>query len=275
MKSCAAISTVYAMLLGLLSATHAADAPCRSLTPAQRAIADSALRSVRIGPPCFSTVAACLDSAEHACPIAPRLQAFACWMASVDKSLDDIVFELHARYALVTDSVVHPIAPSPFPVAGDADAPVMLTAYIGAHCPMCKEVVGELYHSVTRGALRGKARLRAKPFTVRMGDKALAAADSLGAFWNYFLALGKLHRRVEERDLHGIAQELDLDLAAFKRLMNDQSLHAMLEESRREGRANGVTVTPTFFYNGHRYRGYKMPMWIEDAVEIVRECDHR
>jgi protein-disulfide isomerase len=40
---------------------------------------------------------------------------------------------------------------------------------------------------------------------------------------------------------------------------------------RKEGERVGVTVTPTFFIGGKRYRSYKDPQWVVDAALYENE----
>ncbi len=254
----------------LVSAVHIQAQYCDSLDTRQRTTAQKALKAVRIGSPCDTTLYACLHKDQQT-EFTRRLENFACWMAMVGKDAPKIETELVNRYVSLTDTTTYDIAPSPFPLAGDPNAPVRLTLYIGAHCPLCKEVTADLYQSVTGGRLRGKATLAAKPFTTNPGDMALAAADSLGVFWQYFLALGEVKTRIQHDDLLRIARELKVNMTSFKRLLKSAALAAMLRDSKQEGRMNGVSVTPTIFINAHRYQSYKMPMWIEDAVEVITQ----
>jgi protein-disulfide isomerase len=53
---------------------------------------------------------------------------------------------------------------------------------------------------------------------------------------------------------------------AFKNLLADASIRQRLEAFRKEGEINEVTVTPTFFINGKRYRSFKDPQWVVDAA---------
>jgi protein-disulfide isomerase len=77
--------------------------------------------------------------------------------------------------------------------------------------------------------------------------------------------------RPDQKLLQHLADSLGLPSRQFGRAMRSDSLIAALDEWGREGRALGVTVTPTFFINGRRYHGYKDSRWVEDAAQYERE----
>src|SRR6185437_2833102 len=52
-----------------------------------------------------------------------------------------------------------------------------------------------------------------------------------------------------------IARGIGLDMAKFERDLKDPALKKRVEQDHADGRANGVTATPTIFVDGLRYDG--------------------
>ena len=182
---------------------------------------------------------------------------------------ENMVSEMEARYQSFFSDEMYRIEPSPLPAAGDTNAPVELTVYFNASCPQCKDVILPLYYIVTHdGALQGKARLVVKPFSVSLGNRALASAAAFGKFWKYFEALAGVKQRLNKGILLGLAQEVGIPVLAFTSLLNDEMLRKTLEKSYVEARQNGVRMTPTIFVNNRRYGSYKDAVWLVDAVEV-------
>jgi predicted DsbA family dithiol-disulfide isomerase len=81
------------------------------------------------------------------------------------------------------------------------------------------------------------------------------------------MALAKVQERLDRSVLIEVAEEIGLPRKKFVRLMESGKYDVPLAQSRKEALANKVKVTPTFFIDGQRYRSYKDPRWIVDAVE--------
>jgi protein-disulfide isomerase len=55
---------------------------------------------------------------------------------------------------------------------------------------------------------------------------------------------------LKPKDLHGYAQQLDLDMARFTAEMDDHVYLQRVREHLQSGADSGVRSTPTFFVNG-------------------------
>lgn len=233
-----------------------------------RATLDSLLATVHIPECCSSSLFSCLQNRQDVCPFSRRLENFACGMVVRETPFERMVSEMDARYQSLFNDTTYRIGPSPLPTAGDTNAPVELTVYVNASCPRCKEVVLPLYYIVAHdGALQGKAKLVVKPFSVSLGNRALVSAAAFGKFWAYFEALAGVKQRLDKRILLELAREVGIPVLAFTSLMNDEKIRKTLQKSYVEARQNSVRVTPTIFVNNRRYRSYKDPVWLVDAVE--------
>jgi protein-disulfide isomerase len=96
--------------------------------------------------------------------------------------------------------------------------------------------------------------------------KAAVAADAQGHFWDMHDRLFALTRTADRAALDGIAGSLGLDVARFDRDLDDPALDARIDEDTADGKALGVTGTPTFFVNGRRVVGAQPEAVFEKAI---------
>ncbi len=263
----AALLSVVVLLSGAIRA-QMPDYCSRVEDGVPRATLDSLLLAVHIPECCSSSLLSCLRYRQDVCPFSLRLENFACGMVLRETPFERMVSELDARYQSLFSDTTYRIGLSPLPAAGDTNAPVELTVYINASCPQCKDVVLPLYYIVAHdGALQGKAKLTVKPFSASLGNRALVGAAAFGKFWPYFEALAGVKQRLDKKILLELAREVGIPVLAFTSLMNDEKIRRSLQTSYVEARRNEVRVTPTIFVNNRRYRSYKDPVWLVDAVE--------
>ncbi|MFW5813549.1 MAG: DsbA family protein, partial [Fibrobacterota bacterium] len=236
-----------------------------------QAFLDSLHGSFYVSECCSSTLSECIKEKPD-CSMAKRLVAFTSWMKDLSRSTDEMIAEaLEDRYLTFTSDSTFAIDTAGWPVAGDEDAPVTITEYYAAGCPMCKVTYKELFHAVTDGPLKGKAKLLAKPLTTIIGDQALEAAHSLGRFTDFMLILERQRGRPTKKMMLDLADSLGVNRKKFEKLMESKAVKKRLQKSRREARGNGVKVTPTFFIQNRRYRSHKATLWMIDAAEYFYE----
>ena len=83
----------------------------------------------------------------------------------------------------------------------------------------------------------------------RPAHEAARCAGSMGAYWPYHDRLFAEQPHFERADLVRYASDLRLDAAAFSRCLDDHRFAAAVAADIAEGRALGVTGTPSFFVN--------------------------
>jgi protein-disulfide isomerase len=240
------------------------------LTASQQKEFDSLATSFRI-PSCGPLSLA--EGLEHKppCRMAVYLAPFARWLVAKGKTFDETIKDCAARRDGMDTGARFPIDLTAIPIAGDETAPVTIVVYISAMCPLCKYLTSDIYREVTSGALKGKARLSAKPFSAGVGDRALLAAAYYGKYWDYIIALNNIKMRPDVPILLRVADSLGMPKDAFEKLLADTSIMQNLASFRKEGERVGVTMTPTFFIGGKRYRSYKDPHWVVDAALYENE----
>lgn len=69
---------------------------------------------------------------------------------------------------------------------------------------------------------------------------------------------------LEQKDLVGYAQSLELDVARFARELEAGTYAKRVSDDFRSGVRSGVNGTPTFFVNGERYDG----SWANEAAFV-------
>ena len=86
-------------------------------------------------------------------------------------------------------------------------------------------------------------------------SRAAEAAGRQGKFWEMHDALFARSPALTEAIAYELAEKLGLDMARFKRDLDDPKLKKRIDEDIADGRHNGVTATPTIFVDGVRYDG--------------------
>jgi protein-disulfide isomerase len=126
----------------------------------------------------------------------------------------------------------------------------------------------------------GSVRLVYKDFPLdfhagaRPAAEAARCAAAAGRFWEYHDLLFAGQPAFSREDLLGYAARLGLDRQGFARCLDQGRFRARVDRDVAEGRAAGVTGTPTFFVNGRVLRG-ALPLEhfreaVQDALEDAR-----
>ena len=233
---------------------------------------DSLMVNFKVGQCCDNMALDMCANKKPQCTIAPRLISFVLWMDSTRRVANDKIAEgLHDRYASLADAKRFPFDTAGWPATGDPKSPLTLAVYFSGTCPLCKMTYRDLYYAVTSGKLKGKALLVAKPFSANPVNNALIAAHGMGKFNDFMLELARRDTRVDEKLMLGIANDMKLDTAKFKKAIEDPALVKRVELANKEAVKNEVTHVPTFFISGQRYKSVLDSRWIVDAVEYVHE----
>lgn len=274
------LSLVLMMLaLGAASPLNeaAAQTPtCDALAPGPKAVAQAVLDAQHPYDCCDDTIARCLSGATPStCDLPRRLADHVCRLAGEGKERAAIVRSLERRaLTMMRPGRVFAIDTSDSAVAGAAGAPVVLVAYLCLTCPYCGRLLPLLHREVLTGRLAGKVALYVRLFPIRghthatEGSLAVAAAHTLGKFWDYLLHGYANHRDLSEEVLPRWAAAVGLDPAAFEAAMKRPEVRSWLVESKKEGLRNDVDATPTLFINGRRYVA---DLDLDTLVDLVLE----
>jgi protein-disulfide isomerase len=145
------------------------------------------------------------------------------------------------------------------PPRGESSAPIVVLLFSDFECPYCARVEPVL--DEVRKAFAGQVQVVFKhtPLPIHprapLAHEAAIEAGRQGRFWEMHDLLFADQQRLEKADLIARAEKLELDIQAFSAALEDGRHKAAVARDVAEGRALGVTGTPTLFVNGQRLVG--------------------
>ncbi|WP_075736275.1 DsbA family protein [Streptomyces acidiscabies] len=157
-------------------------------------------------------------------------------------------------------------------------SPVVLDVWCELQCPDCRSALGDL--RLLRERYGDRLDVRLRHFPLEKHKHAFAAAQAAeeaveqGQGWAYVEAvLGK----VEELDRRGeaflvdIARELGLDAEEFETALIDGRHMLIVDADHAEGKAIGVTGTPTYVIDDERLDGGKSQEGLRERIEEIAD----
>jgi protein-disulfide isomerase len=209
-------------------------------------------------------------NSQPSAPDFERFEAFRHWLIEKKKPCTTVVADIAQRYSTLTDTTSFGIDTTGIVFTGAKTAPVTVVMYVSMSCPLCKRLFGEMYDSLIAdpNGIGSIVRLGVKPYSTARTDRALVAAGRLGIQAVLLKALSKSEERVSEKTIGRTLDSLHGQPRKVWRLADDKSIVEYVAAAHAEAVNNGVSVTPTFFINGHRYRSYKDIRWVLDAVRF-------
>ncbi|TPQ17271.1 DsbA family protein [Streptomyces sporangiiformans] len=152
----------------------------------------------------------------------------------------------------------------------------VLDVWCELQCADCRSALDDL--RALRARYGDRLELRLRHFPLEKHKHAFAAAQAAeeaaaqGQAWPYVEAvLG----RVEELDRGGeaflveVARELGLDAEEFDTALVDGRHILIVDADQAEGKAIGVTGTPTYVIDGERLDGGKSQEGLRERVEAI------
>ncbi|HEY3354146.1 MAG TPA: thioredoxin domain-containing protein [Polyangia bacterium] len=140
------------------------------------------------------------------------------------------------------------------PTRGPADAKVDVVEFGDYQCPYCGDEQAVVTQLLT--AYDGRIRFAFKQFPLyfhtyaQQAAEAALAANAQGKFWDFHDALYAHQANLMRTDLESYAEQLGLDLDAFRAALDGHTFAADVAADVAQGTALGVPGTPTFFING-------------------------
>lgn len=266
-------ATAVCWVLMAAGAAFPAD-PCDGLTEAQQKTARRVMSEFYVYDCCDLTLAECLDQ-KPKCRLVLRLKEEVCKRVSDEQTRQVIKKALYERKnSLEPGAEKHTIDTSALDAwLGDPQSKVALVGYLDSRCPYCAQITKELHREITGGRLKGKVAFHIRPFPLKIHPHgveaaiAAAAAGRLGKFWPFLMAEYAHFDDYDGGKLAEWAGEVGLDGKEFDKLIADKATKNIVVESKKEGIANGVDETPTFFVNGKRYTADTSLEYMVDALE--------
>ncbi len=145
------------------------------------------------------------------------------------------------------------------PSRGAATGRVVILLYSDFECPFCARVEPVLQE--VRKAFEADVQVVFKhsplpihPHAPLAHEAALEAARQ-GRFWEMHDLLFANQQRLEQQHLVGYAEQLGLDMAAFREALSDRRHKAAVDRDVAEAWALGLNSTPTLFVAGRKLPG--------------------
>lgn len=155
-------------------------------------------------------------------------------------------------------------------------APVVLDIWCDLECPDCHQALSDV--RAVRARYGDRVEIRLRHFPLEKHKHAYAAAQATeeataqGQDWPYIEAL--LARtadlgRTGEPVLLDVARELGLDAEEFDTALIDGRHLLIVDADQAEGKAIGVTGTPTYVIGDERLDGGKSQEGLRERIEEI------
>jgi protein-disulfide isomerase len=176
------------------------------------------------------------------------------------RARDAYIDQLKAQTTIVT-MLAPPsamVALGKAPIRGPQNAPVTLVEFADYECPYCRQINPELQKLERQ--YHGQLRLAYKDLPLPMHPHAEKAAEAArcagqqGKFWPYHDRLFT-DPNLDVPHLKQLAGSLGLDSKRFDQCLDSGSQAAMVSADASQGKALGLSGTPSFFINGHFISG--------------------
>ena len=162
--------------------------------------------------------------------------------------------------------------------SSDRSAAPGLEVWCDLQCPDCRTALDDLHALRARYGDRLEVRLR--HFPLEKNKHAFAAAQAAeeaweqGRGWPYAEALlGRVAQLAREGEpfLVEVARELGLDAEEFDTALVDGRHILIVDADQAEGKAIGVSGTPTYVIGGERLDGGKSQEGLRERIEEIAD----
>jgi protein-disulfide isomerase len=164
------------------------------------------------------------------------------------------------------------------PTRGPADALVTIVMFSEFQCPFCNRVRPTLDQIAERYGrdVRFVFKHNPLPFHENAMPAAEAAAEAYAqrgaeGFWRMHDLLFDNQNALTREDLERYAQQIGLDMARFRRALDEHTHRAAIEEDQNLARQLGASGTPSFFINGRSLRGAQPFEAFQQVIDQERE----
>ncbi|MFC1916900.1 DsbA family protein [Chloroflexota bacterium] len=162
---------------------------------------------------------------------------------------------------------------------GLPDAPVTIIEYSDFQCSYCQQFALTVGKELKAAYIdSGKVRLLFRFINAYeeslQANQAAASAAEQGKFWPYHDLLMEQRASPKVNDLpieklEDLAQQLGLDMTLFKASLESGKHDSRIWQDDADGRALGVTGTPTFFIDGIKMAGGRSLQDFQDIIDPI------
>jgi protein-disulfide isomerase len=142
------------------------------------------------------------------------------------------------------------------PSFGPPNAKVTVIEYSDFECPYCSRAASVVQQLKKKYSDRVRFVFRQFPLPMHrnaaLAAQAALAAHAQGKFWELHDKMFANQRALDRESLEGYAKDIGLDLAKFKKALDDSSYDAAVKADIALGEQIGVSGTPTMIINTQR-----------------------
>ncbi|QKK12413.1 MAG: DsbA family protein [Pseudomonadota bacterium] len=163
-------------------------------------------------------------------------------------------------YLTEPEAPIVEVATKGYPFKGNADAKVTIVEFADYQCPHCKDAAGVMNNLVKRYG--DKIRVVFRDFPVnrsgisRKVAEGAVCAEEQGRFWDFHDLAFERQSYLKAITPAQLAEELGLDLPRFEACLGKETTRTRVSASLEEGRALGISATPTFYINGRQLHAH-------------------
>jgi len=170
---------------------------------------------------------------------------------------------------------------------GKESAPVTIVEYSDFECPYCAGFATVQMPDVRAQLIEtGKVQWRFRDFPLprheysRFAALVAHCAGEQGKFWEMHDQLFYHHDWAQSRKnpsglFRDFAKQIGLDLDRYNGCVDSQRYAGRIEASRLEAEAAGVTGTPAFFINGHKFDARPTSDALKATVDSLLSLAHK
>jgi len=145
------------------------------------------------------------------------------------------------------------------PMLGNIDAPLTLVEFGDYQCSYCKRHFDQTHDLIMKNYVAtSKVKILFKDMIVTPGEDSVNAAHAAhcakdqGMFWKYHYMLynsweGESTGWITDDNLNKFAKNIDLDMNKFSKCMSEDKWMELINASKDDANALGITGTPSFF----------------------------
>jgi protein-disulfide isomerase len=176
-------------------------------------------------------------------------------MSDYAKVLDQVKRIAAANKPLPADQQAK-IAAGDAPAFGPKDAKVTIVEFSDFQCPYCTKAADAV--KAIKDKYGDKVRFVFRQFPLDFhqqahgASQAALAAHAQGKFWPYHDLLFANQSALQPADLEKYAKQVGLNMAAFKKAMQEKTFTKPVDADLELGKEVSVQGTPTMFLNGER-----------------------
>jgi RNA polymerase sigma factor (sigma-70 family) len=157
------------------------------------------------------------------------------------------------------------------PTQGDPQALVTIVTFSEFQCPFCARVQPTLKQLLAMYPKQVRLVWKNLPLTfhenAKLAAEAALAANEQGKFWQMHDRLFANQKALGPGDLEQHAQAIGLDVAKFRKALEEKRFLVAVEEDMKLAQEAGIRATPQFFVNGAELIGAQPLETFKGAVE--------